>query len=221
MDEAQQLGFNREQLISIKIFALPYFDFDNYVALIRSHISILSNICWGGVTYNALGLKFRSPLINMFELEEDYMKILSDPKHYFGMKLQFDSWGNNSNGAYPICRLGDVRLHCNHSKSIDEVEAKWYDRVERLNYDNLFVMMCTERKDILKEFSNLPYKKKVCFVPFDSSYDCACTLKFADRKPNVPFWYFVNGIPSGEFNDYNMISLLNNGTVKHDRVSNS
>lgn len=41
--EAQQLGFDREQIIPIKVFAMPCFDFEKYIQLLHSHISIFSN----------------------------------------------------------------------------------------------------------------------------------------------------------------------------------
>lgn len=215
--EAEQLGFEREQILPIRIFGIPGFDFDEYIKLLQSHISIFANTCWGGMTYHLLGIKFMSPLINMFESDEDYLKLAARPQYYFGMQLQFDSWGNNFKWAYPICRLDDILLHFNHSKTMDEVEAKWYDRVGRINYENLFVMMCTENRNSLERFADLPYTKKVCFVPFDSTCSCACTLGFVKKK-GIPFFEGVNGIASGEFNDYNVISLLNNAVVDHSRI---
>lgn len=217
--EAMRLGFERERILPVKVFAIPNFDFGDYVKLLHSHISILANTCWGGMAYNMLGMRFRSPLINMhFNSDEDYLKILFAPKDYFGMELRFDSWGNSYPRAYPICKLGDILLHFNHSSTMEEVEDKWYDRIKRINYDNLFVMMCTESKNILDKFSDLHYMKKVCFVPFESSYSSACTLKFACKKPDLPFWYCTNQILRGTFNDYDIIPLLNSGEVNHNRV---
>lgn len=216
--EAKQLGFDREHILPIRIFAMPCFDFDNYVKLLHSHISIFSNSCWGGVTYHSLAMKFRSPLINMFESDEDYLKILANPQYYFDLKLQFDSWGNNSEWYYPICRLGDVTLHFNHSKSMEEVEKKWYDRVNRINYENIFAMMYTERESSLEKFVTLPYKKKVCFLPFESTYPCACTLQYASKKTDEPFWRLVNCNPGGMYHDYDIITMLNSGIPNHSRI---
>lgn len=80
-------------------------------------------------------------------------------------------------------------------------------------------MMFTERDDLLEMFASLPYKKKVCFVPFETSCECASTLRFVRRKQGEePFWRLLNGIPRGMYNDYDVISLLNDGVVNHNRV---
>lgn len=217
--EAEHMGFNRENIFPIRIFAIPCFDFVNYVKLVHSHISIFANDCWGGLTYHSLAMKFRTPLINMFETDEDYLKLVSNLKYYFSLKLEFDRWRYESNGdAYPVCRLDDILLYFNHYKSMTEIEEKWYSRVERINYNNLFIMMFTENRHSLEMFSNLPIKKKVCFVPFESTIECACTLKFANKKSNEPFWRLVNGIPRGIYNDYDVISLLNDGEGYNKRI---
>ncbi len=217
---AQKLGFGRECIFPIRVFSMPCFNFEKYVELVHSHISIFANDCWGGLTYHSLALQFRSPLINMFESDEDYLKLLSDLKYYFSLKLQFDRWGYESNGvAYPVCRLDDIYLYFNHYKTMQEIENKWYDRINRINYDNLFIMMFTENPSSLDVFSRLNFKKKVCFVPFESSCRCACTLEIANRKKELPFWRLVNGIPVGEYNDYDILSLLNDGEGYHARTT--
>lgn len=221
VEEAESLGFDRERILPIKIFAIPYFDFGEYVKLLHSQITIFSNFCWGGLAYNVLGMKFRTPLINMFfGSDEDYLKLLSFPKDYFEMKLEFDrwEWEYNLKRMYPVCKLGDISLHFNHYITMEEVETKWYDRVTRINYDNVFAMMATEDSVILERFSNLPYQKKICFVPFESNCHCAGNLKFVDKKPELSFGACVSGTLSGEFNDYNLISMLNSGVINHDRL---
>lgn len=218
--EAGHIGFERECIFPIGIFALPCFDFGEYVRLVHSHISIFSNTCWGGLTYHSLSMQFRSPLINMFETEEDYLKLLRSPKDYFNKKLQFDRWEYTENrGAYPVCRLGDIDLYCNHYKTMQEVEDKWYARVSRINYDNIFVMMLAQDVRSLEVFAALPYQKKICFTPFSSAYDCVCTLRSAVERTEEPFWRFVNGIPRGMYHDYDAVSLLNSGTVDHIRTA--
>ena len=217
--ECENMGFDREHVLPVRVFSLPCFDFEEYVKLLHSHISIFANDCWGGLTYHSLAMQFRSPLINMFELADDYLRLLSDLKNYLALSLKFDRWEYEKNGdPYPVCKLGDIDLFFNHYKSMEDVEAKWYDRVGRVNYNNLFFMMFTENEEILKKFAELPYQKKVCFVPFESKYECACTIRCADRKPEEPFWRLVNGIPRGIYSDYDIISLLNSGRVNHKRV---
>jgi hypothetical protein len=46
-----------------------------------------------------------------------------------------------------------------------------------------------------------------------------CTIHSANKKVQVPFWQFVNGIAAGEYHDYDIISMLNDGTNNHNRVN--
>ena len=61
-----KIGIDPERVLSIEIFGAQCFDFPGYVRLHHSKLSIIAKNCWGGFTYHALRLKFRSPFINMF-----------------------------------------------------------------------------------------------------------------------------------------------------------
>lgn len=219
--EAELLGFDKEKVIQGKVFCLPSFQFEEYVQLMQSKVSIIANNCWGGTAYHALGMKFRSPFINMFLNDEDYLRMLDDLQYYLGLELKFVQEGYNPvlGRNYPVCRLDDVELHFNHYASMQEVEGKWYERIGRLNWDNLFIMMFTERQKILEAFDVFSYQKKICFVPFKSSYRSAFYFQLLDYKAmqGYPFWEIVNKTVSGYFHEYNLIELLNTGMINHDR----
>ena len=53
-----------------------------------SKISVIAINCWGGLISHTLGLEFRSPFVNMFLEEQDYLKLLSDLDYYLGMELK-------------------------------------------------------------------------------------------------------------------------------------
>lgn len=218
---AVEQGFDAERIIQAKVFCLPYFNFEEYVNLLHSKISIIANNCWGGTVYHTLGLQFLSPFINMFEEDDDYIRIVNNLEYYLTLKLQFERMGYNSvlGINYPICKLDDVELHFNHYVSMEEVEQKWYERIQRINWDNLFIMMFTEDRRSLEHFDCLPYNKKICFVPFESSVQSAFYLQVKARKEmqDIPFWEIVNKTASGYFHDYDLIELLNQGIVNHER----
>lgn len=118
-----------------------------------------------------------------------------------------------------MCRLDDIELHFNHYVSMGDAERKWNERLKHLNWENLFVMMFTEDKQSLENFDSLPYDKKICFVPFESSLKSAFNLQVALHKEMscTPFWKIVNITASGQLHDYNLIELLRTGIVNHDR----
>ena len=214
-----ELGVERERIIQGKVFCLPYFN--NYVDLLHSRVSIIANNCWGGTAYHTLGMPFMSPFINMYENDDDYIKLISNLEYYLSLKLQFDRTGYNPvlGTDYPICKLNDVELHFNHYIDMQEVEEKWYIRLQRINWNNLFIMMYTERNKTLEDFDCLLYKKKICFVPFKSLKKSAFYMQVKNRKEmqGIPFWKIVNKTASGYFHDYNLIELLRHGTVNHER----
>jgi uncharacterized protein (DUF1919 family) len=175
----------------------------------------------GGIAYNALGMRFNTPFINMFERDEDYLRLLANLKYYLNQNLQFVRYSYNPglHIDYPICRVDDVELEFNHYNSMEMVEEKWYKRVKRVNFDNLFIMMFTNNKKSLDNFDKLDYQKKICFVPFESPLKSACSMKLAEREEmsEVPFYEIVNGSVNGRYHDYDLIELLLNGRINHDR----
>ena len=220
--EAKRIGFVEESIISASVFSIPGFCFKNYVELFHSKVSIIANNCWGGCAYHELRMKFGSPFINMFERDLDYIKLLKNLKYYLSLQLKFKKYAYNDELKinYPVCMLDDVELYFNHYSSLEDVERKWYERVNRINWDNLFIMMFTEDEKVLEIFDSLDYSKKVCFVPFKSDYQSAFFMQIVKNKEmyNIPFYDVVNKTVKGFFYDYDLIKLLSIGVVNHDRI---
>lgn len=203
---------------------IPDFDLDKYLKLVESHISIIANNCWGGLVYHSLGMRFRSPFINMFLLDDDYIKLLSDLERFLGYDLLFVRMRYEEvlNREYPVCSLnGEIELHFNHYTSYEEAKEKWDIRLNRLNKNNLFLMMQTCDYESAKRFDDLEYKKKVCFVPYDMKTD---DLKSALKmnltrfdEDDYPLWKVVNGIADGRYVDYDILKLLA-GDLNHNRI---
>ncbi|MCW3795119.1 DUF1919 domain-containing protein [Paenibacillus sp. LS1] len=209
---AISLGIDNEKIVNIKIFSLPNFDINKYLEIKKSQISIFSNNCWGGLTYNQLGMENYSPFINMFENEMDYLKILSDPQKYLNYELEFERYiySEVSKTEYPVCYLNDVRLHFNHYTSLEEAVEKWNSRKKRINWDNLFIMMHTENADVADRFVELPYRNKVCFVPFETSKESLLSIHYknSNELKEFPFWSIVNGLATGNYKFYDILDLL-------------
>ena len=67
-------------------------------------------------------------------------------EYYNSLTLTFDA---ETNRGYPVGKLGDVTIEFIHYKSNEEAFAKWEERKQRINLDNLFVIFtdrdgCTE-----------------------------------------------------------------------------
>lgn len=219
--EAINLGIDSVKIINIKVFSLPNFEVDKYILLKHSELSIFANNCWGGITSNRLGLPFQSPFINMFESDDDYMKILQNPHKYIDAPLMFCEYRfeGNLKRNFPVAKILDVKLFFNHYSSFEEAKEKWESRKKRINWNNLFIMMYTTNKDIAKAFSKLPYDKKVCFVPFELKADSILNIniKNSEDLSDIPFWQVINGMAQGSYKFYDVFELLS-GKLNKRRI---
>lgn len=103
----------------------------------NENFTIFCSACLGGIIYYRLGLKFLTPTMSMFFDEKDFIKFINNPKHYVNdCKLDFIEFDN-----YPIAMLDDIKLHFNHAKTIEEATRNWNVRSERINWDNIYVIM--------------------------------------------------------------------------------
>lgn len=214
------MGISRKKILNYKILQYPNINFEEYIKLKNSDITIISNNCWGGCVYNTLGLECLSPFKNLFLEDEDYIKVLKNLKYYCGQKVQPLEYlvDIHSNERYPVLQLGDVKIHCNHDSSYEGAAEKWNRRVSKINYQNLFVEMYAEDRKIAYEFSQLNYDKKVCFVPFES--DINSCYKISIQAGQKEFWEAVNSNgAAGNYSwAYNVIKMLN-GDINNSRIN--
>lgn len=206
--EANQLGIADNKILSVSVLTIPGFKLERYMQLKNSHIFIIANNCWGGLTYHYLGLQFDSPFINMFIKDKDYINILKklDCLHE-DLILSGTEYNRTLKITYPVYELSGSKLYMNHCSDFELAKKKWNERKSRVNYDNLFIMMHTESEKCAEIFEKLPYKKKVCFVPFETDLTSALYLPCMgdDREP---FWSVVNKCALGIYRGYELWDLL-------------
>jgi len=85
-----------------------------------------------------------SPTINLFLINPDFAEFCLHLDYYLSARLSFIE----SNCGYPVAELiGDgkeiptITVHFNHDTENDEAERKWESRKDRINRDNLFIML--------------------------------------------------------------------------------
>lgn len=208
------LGGDATKGLLDRVICMPGFSVEKYERLKNSRLSILSVNCFGGIISHTLDMPFLSPTINMFfEPFEAWLDMLESPDEYLSSELIFQRMAYNEadNITYPVYKLKNVEINMNHYSDCGIAEAKWYERTERINWDNIFVFMYTDRLDILERFDNLPYKKKACFVPFKSELKSAYYIDLSIL--NLPIWDAVNRFGYG-WNDvwyYDIFDMLLDG----------
>lgn len=146
--------------------------------------SLFSSNCNGACICHDLGLRFRSPFVNLWLTAEDFVKLLEAPRDYLQAPLEFLEQRELS---YPVARLRDITVYFEHYASEQEAREQWQRRAERVNWDDLFVLMtdrdgCTP--ELLRRFDALPYKNKAVFthVPY----------------PDIPSAVYIPGFEKNE-----------------------
>ena len=212
--EALKHGFKKEQLILARVVKHPLFEINKYLEILKKPPTIFSNHCWGGFTYNNLGMEFLSPTINMFFSDEDYIKFLKQPKFYLEQELKFYKWQfeKNFKRDFPVASCADILLYFNHATDFICAKTDWERRIKRIKWDNLFCMMQTCNPNIEEQFNNLPYDKKICFVPYktDKKYSSYVDIKIEKSQ----FHEIIFRLGAGVYLYYDPFELLLTGTAK-------
>lgn len=219
LEAERTLKIERSKILRKDVLLVPNLNFNDYIMLKESDISIISNNCWGGTTYKTLGLQCRSPFKNLFVLDNDYIKLLSNLEYYLGLIPQFDHFSVDchSNIKYPVLKLDDISIHCNHTADPKEAISNWNRRNELVNFENLFVEMYTENVDIAEQFETLEkYEKRICFVPYDVK-DKNHLAQLHILSNQSEFWETVNANATIGKNaiEYNLLDLLLYGKIKY------
>ena len=211
-DEALMLGVDECDIIPSRVMNLIGFDINKYRKIKSNPPTIFCPNCWGGITYHQLGLRFESPIINMFFEHDDYIRFLQNPKNYIECELKYREtrWDGNINRYYPVAECDDIFLHFNHYDSFEAAKNTWDNRKKRIKWDNLFVMFYDEDPERVKRFLDTPYEKKICFVPYLTNQKNVVSVEYRvnDEMRKKPFWQIITGMASGVWQYYEVLDLL-------------
>lgn len=211
---ASKLGIPREKFVFVKILTLPLFDWKRWLKVRSSKVCILSNQCWGGITYEALQMPFYSPMVGMYETDEDFLKIAENPEHYFSQQLECVEWVHAQEKKYPIVKCDDVILNMNHHFGTwEETCNKWERRTSRLQLDNICVQMHVYDERYLERFLKLPYKRKIAFTTVECNHEQVIFMdekylneKYGEQLFMAPLQQAAIG--KAEFTRYDILGLL-------------
>lgn len=198
VQEAVSLGIDSKKLINVRVFSLPKFDFMKYTNILESNISIISNDCWGGLVYHTLDIQNKSPFINTFIEDEDYITLLGNLEHYMKQPLVMERDGEFD--QFPIASLGEkVKLKLWHYESFTMAKECWDRRIKRFNFDNFFIKMTIKDDEMAEKFDNLPFENKVGFYYKQTKYDSIVCLNefqsaYFGTKYNYNFSQYVRNV---------------------------
>ena len=185
-EAVEKLHISPDKLINGKTIANPCFCWDRYMRIRESKITLITEACYGGYIYNQLSLPFFSPFINTRIEQGEYIRLLENLDYYLNQniveKISLDceekngsiTWGKN---GYPIMQLGDISLHAIHAQNSEEYIEQWNRRKQRINRDNVFVLMILDSDTHAEQFSQLNIKNKVGFYYKETGFQDVYCMK--------------------------------------------
>lgn len=129
----------------------------------NSSFSIICPNCIGGNIYHRLGLQFLTPTINCFTSQDEFIKLIRNLRHYMESDLTFPE-GLGEGKPFPVGLLDDIVYNFNHDTDPEKVKRDWYRRRERVNYDNLFIILYEEHpfsREEIMALKDVPCKRLV------------------------------------------------------------
>lgn len=180
-----------KKCINGKVFKHPCFNWERYMKILENPPTLITEACYGGYIYNQLGMQFFSPFINTRISENDYLKLINNVAFYLSQNLEAGndvqkiediqpkigediSWGKM---GYPIAMLGDLELHAIHAKDLKSYMDEWERRMQRINWDNIWILMIIENEEILEKFKAIKYEKKIGIYYRETDCEQIITLK--------------------------------------------
>ena len=126
--------------------------------------SLVCSNCFGGIFYHWLGMQFKSPFINLFLSNEDFIKALSHWNEFLAQPLIEDFHAGKS---YPVgIGYDGIRVEFQHYTDFASANEKWEERKLRIIPDKTIFMLTNWGgvKSVVEQFDSLPLKNKIIFT---------------------------------------------------------
>lgn len=169
------MKYIKEQLRKLRLFINKIGSKKRNSRILNKDVTIISNNCYAGIIYEYLNLPFNSPTIGLYFFAPEYIKFISNLKHYVTSDLiqippKQSKYYNKLKELHQdnkiIAKADDVEIVFLHYKTFKEAKEKWQRRCKRVNYSNIIYKfsdqnLCTEKE--VNDFLKLKYKNKLFF----------------------------------------------------------
>lgn len=161
-------------------------------------VTLISNNCWAGITYEYLNLKFNSPTIGLYFMADEYIEFLKNFDDCVNGEIRFISYTESKYKDYLINEKlqnmvigilsNDIEVFFLHYPNENVARDKWVRRCKRINKNNMIIKFndqnaFTEKN--LEEFENLKYKNKIIFTAHNYNTPSDIWLKKYDKYQYV------------------------------------
>lgn len=182
MEGNRSMTFVKKILIKIISFRIERINRNNRARLTNTSPTLICPSCIGGFIYHWLGLQFRSPFINLFMENDDFITAMENFDEFFASPLVEDKSGLYE---YPV-GLGahGERIHFLHYRDFATAVEAWDRRKARIDKSNMAVILSNlgcgiegkgkSREEVyrgkaaaVERFNRLPFKNKLVFSDED------------------------------------------------------
>ncbi len=138
-------------------------------AVVLPDFTIFSSDCLAGILYHDLNRRFLTPTINMWFGEKDFLKFCNSTQYYLNCDFHFLS-EDERDAPYPVGQLGEgdrrISIYFEHYPSNEACVEYWNKRKQRIDWDNLFVVMSDlGLSDLdIQKFYQIRAKRKIMFT---------------------------------------------------------
>lgn len=197
----------------IKNAYLEYFNKKKRKRLKNKNFTIISSNCTGGQIYHDLRLEFLTPTINLYIKPRDFIIMLENFDDYL-LNDKYELIEEKSNHDFPVAKLGEIHIYFMHYNSFEEAKNKWYERKQRINKKNMFIIMserdgCTYED--LKKFDKLYLENKVVLT--NKKYNdikSSFYIKGFENKKELGF-VFERCLLKRYIDQFDYVNFFNNG----------
>ena len=147
----------------------------------RNHdFSLITNDCVGGVISHDLGEQFRSPTVNLWIPQDQFLAFAKELRYYLSCEIIEKPDGSK---PYPVGQIVPkddkhipIEVNFMHYDSFEEGYSKWKQRSARVNYDRLyFIWHFFDNPDTesLREFDRWDVRKlSILHEPIEGVRNC-------------------------------------------------
>lgn len=194
---------------------------------LKNHdFTVISNNCWAGNVYRYFNMPYMSPTVGLYFFAHDYIKFVSNLKHYLSCELKFiapeqsryyDVLVEREQDTKPIGIIDDVEIVFLHYKTREEAKEKWDRRKARVNFDNIVLKfsqmnLCTEKE--MREFDSLKHERKFMFTARKHP-ELSCAKYYSGYEEENVIKRDTNEFPKG----VNILKILNAPKCKYEIVA--
>lgn len=141
----------KKLIAKIKAFVFKLYLIKKRKEIKNKNFSLFSNNCIAGFVYHELRLKFLSPTIDcLFPNIEDYLIFVTNLEDF----KKNGEWHELTDYAWN-CPLGllqtekfSIKIVFLHDNSFADATKKWNRRIQRINFDNIFIVLDSYNQDL-------------------------------------------------------------------------